>query len=233
MGINIAICDDEQVEIAYLVKLARDWADSRGIPARFFEYMSAEGFLFEHEDGGAIDILLLDIQMEGMDGVRLARKIREKNDATQIIFITGYPDFIADGYDVSALHYLMKPVKEDKLLEVLDRAISRIGKSSRTITFPKTGGGIKIKADDIIYAEVLSHTVVLHLANGSEEFTMRISDMEELLGEGFFRCHRSFIVSMERVKRVTRQAMVLDDGREVPLSRNLYDAANRMFINYY
>ena len=170
--------------------------------------------------------------MKNMDGVELARRIRRDNELTQIIFITGYPDHIAEGYDVSALHYLMKPVKEDKIYEVLDRALSRLQRTPRTITFPKTGGGIKIIADDILYAEVLSHTVILHLVNGREEFQMRISDMEDLLGDGFFKCHRSYIVSMKRVRRVTRTAMILTDGRGIPLSRNFYDAANQAFIAY-
>lgn len=230
--INIAICDDECTEIAYLTMLVRKWAVERDIVVHLSNYESAENFLFTCEDNNSVDILLLDIQMKGMDGVELARQIRNNNEIMQIIFITGYPDFIAEGYDVSALNYLMKPVKEDKLFEVLDKASLRIQKTPRIITFPKTGGDIKIKADDILYAEVLSHTVSLYLVKGKEEFQLRISDMKELLGDGFFKCHRSYIVSMKYVKRVTKTAMVLNDGREIPLSRNLYDAANQAFINY-
>ncbi len=230
--IKIAICDDERAEIAYLTALVGKWGAERGIAVRLSSYESAESFLFAFEDEKAVDILLLDIQMKEMDGVALARLIRRDDETVQIVFITGYPDFIAEGYDVSALHYLMKPVKEDKLLEVLDKAISHLQKTPRIIIFPKTGGDIKINADDIIYAEVLSHTVSLYLEKGKEEFGVRISDMEDLLGDGFFKCHRSYIVSMKYVRRVTKTAMVLTDGREIPLSRNLYDAANQAFINY-
>jgi DNA-binding LytR/AlgR family response regulator len=231
--INIAICDDERAEIEYLTVLVRKWAAESGSVIHLSDYESAEGFLFDYEDNKEIDILLLDIQMKGMDGVKLARQLRRVNDTIQIIFITGYSDFIADGYDVSALHYLMKPVKEEKFLEVLERAAFRLQKVSRMIRFPKMGGDIKISADDIMYAEVFSHTVILYLTKeGKEEFHMRISDMEKLLGEGFFQCHRSYIVSMQYVKRVTKAAMILNDNREIPLSRNLYDAANQAFINY-
>ena len=230
--INIAICDDERAEITYLASLVRKWAAARGFDARLSDYESAESFLFTYEDKKPVDILLLDIQMKKMDGVELARRIRRDNEIVQIIFITGYPDFFAEGYDVSALHYLMKPVKEDKFYDVLDKAASRLHNAPRMIIFPKTGGDIKINADDILYAEVISHTVVLYLVKGKEEFQMRISDMENLLGEGFFKCHRSFIVSMKYVRRVTKTAMALNNGREIPLSRNLYDAANQAFINY-
>ncbi|MFA7673336.1 MAG: LytTR family DNA-binding domain-containing protein [Clostridia bacterium] len=230
--INIVICDDERAEIIHLTALVRKWAVVRDIAVRLSDYESAESFLFAYEDNKAVDILLLDIQMKEINGIMLAHRIRQSNDTVQIVFITGYPDFIAEGYDVSALHYLIKSVKEDKLFEVLDKAILHLQKTPRIITFPKTGGDIKIKADNIIYAEVLSHTVSLYLVNGKEDFQLRISDAEDLLGDGFFRCHRSFIVSMKYVKRVTKTAMVLDDGREIPLSRNLYDAANQAFIDF-
>ena len=230
--IKITICDDERVERTYLTSIVRKWAEARDIDVRLSEYESAESYLFAYEDDKSADILLLDIQMKIMDGVELARRIRRDNETVQMIFITGYPDFIAEGYDVSALHYLMKPVKEGKLFDVLDKAVIRVQKTPRAILFPKTGGDIKINADDIIYAEVLSHTVMLHLKHGKEEFQMRISDMETLLGDGFFKCHRSYIVSMKYVKRVTKTAMIINNGIEIPLSRNLYDAANQAFINY-
>ena len=230
--INIAICDDERAEITYLASLVRKWATARGVDVRLSDYESAESFLFAYGDNKPVDVLLLDIQLKAMDGVELARKIRQDNEIVQIIFITGYTDYIAEGYDVSALHYLMKPVKEDKFFEVLDKAVSRLRKTPRIITFPKTGGDMKINADDILYTEVLSHTVILYLVKGKEEFQMRISDMENLLGNGFFKCHRSYIVSMKYVRRVTKTAMVLNSGQEIPLSRNLYDAANQAFINY-
>jgi DNA-binding LytR/AlgR family response regulator len=231
--INIVICDDERAEADYIAAFVRRWAASANVTHHLTIYGSAESFLFNCEDARGVDILLLDIQMNKMDGVALARKIRENNEITQIIFVTGYPDFIAEGYEVSALHYLMKPVNEEKLSAALGRAVLRLKKAPRIIMFPKTGGDIKIDADDILYAEVLSHTVSLYFKNGdSEEFPMRISDMETLLGEGFFKCHRSYIVSMKYVRRVTKTAVLLDGGREIPLSRNLYDAANRAFINY-
>jgi DNA-binding LytR/AlgR family response regulator len=231
--IHITICDDEPVEVTYLTALTRRWAKERGVLTRLSGYGSAEGFLFDcgdRVDDIQSDILLLDIQMKAIDGLTLARRIRRHNERVQLIFITGYPDFIAEGYDVSALHYLLKPVDETKFFEVLDRAAVRLRQAPRIITFPKTGGDVKINADDILYAEVISHTVTLYLINGKEIFTMRISEMEALLGEGFIKCHRSYIVSIKHIRRVTKTAMVLNNGREIPLSRSLYDTANQAFI---
>lgn len=232
MNVNIAICDDENIEIQYLTLFVKSWADSKKINADISDFESAESFLSHYSENKNIDILLLDIQMSGLNGIELAKQIRIENNSMQIIFITGFSDFMAEGYDVSALHYLMKPVKEEKLFEVLDKAVSFVRTPFRTVIFPKTGGDIKIKADDIIYAEVLSHTTTLYHVNGKEEFQIRISDMEKLLGDGFFKCHRSYIVSMKYVRRVTKSAMILESGHEIPLSRSMYDAAIQEFIRY-
>lgn len=253
---RIAICDDEYTQRQFLQEMVCSWAqcDAQGkrdtsqsecvttltddlppvppISIRTFD--SAEAFLFAFVEDQSFDILLLDIQMQAMDGVALAKEIRKENDILQIIFITGYPDYIAEGYDVSALHYLIKPVDEQKMFEVLDRATARVkafaASSCRVILFPKSGGSLRIPADSIFYAEAFSHYVTLYTKDGQQDFNMRLSDMEQLLGEGFFRCHRSYIVAMKHVRRVTRTAMVLDSGKEIPLSRRLYEDANQAFI---
>lgn len=229
---KIAICDDESSQIKYLQELIGAWSKKSGETVIVQAYESAEAFLFAYDEDKDLDILLLDIQMKGMSGIELAREIRKGNEMLQIIFITGLTDYIAEGYDVSALHYLMKPVNEQKLAEVLDRAAARLKSSKRAILFKSGSGSMRILADDIYYAEAFSHYVTLYTKGGQENFNMRISDMEKLLGEGFFRCHRSYIVGMKHVRRVSRTAMVLDTGKEIPLSRGLYDAANQAFIKY-
>jgi len=232
MSINITICDDEKAQTDFLSLMVNNWAKAKKINTSISVFHSAEEFLFHYADDKKQDILLLDIQMAEMDGIGLAKKIRETNNLVQIVFITGIPDFIAEGYEVSALHYLMKPIKEDKLTEVLDKAIARIDYTPRTIMLSKKSGNARVKVDDIIYAEVLSHKITLHLTTGTEEIYMRISDLEETLGEDFFRCHRSYIVGMRHVQRVTKTAMVLEDSREIPLSRGSYVEANKRFIEF-
>ena len=236
MGIKtceLAICDDEASQRDYLRQQVEGWAVRRGHVVSVHLFASAEAFLFTYDEDKSFDILLLDIQMGKMDGVALAKRLRADNEWLQIVFITGFSEFISEGYEVSALHYLLKPVDEEKLVEVLDRAVSRLQTAPRMIVFRRGSGYIRIPADEIYYAEAFSHSVTLVTKDGKETFNMRLSDMEEILGEGFFRCHRSYIVSMKHVRRVTRTALVLDNGAEIPLSRSLYDAANQAFIKTY
>ncbi len=92
--LNIAVCDDESVEIEYLTQLTRQWAKLTETAVSISCFASAEAFLFEYEENKDFDILLLDIQMNAMDGIELAEKIRENNSSVQIVFITGFPDYI-------------------------------------------------------------------------------------------------------------------------------------------
>lgn len=123
--------------------------------------------------------------------------------------------------------------QRDYLRQQVEGWASRLQTAPRMILFRKGSGYLRIPADEIYYAEAFSHSVTVVTRNRKETFTMRLSGMEELLGEGFFHCHRSYIVSMKHVRRVTRTGLILDNGVEIPLSRNLYDAANQAFIKTY
>jgi DNA-binding LytR/AlgR family response regulator len=119
MYYKIAICDDSKADLNYISSLVTDWAKLSGNTVNIKTFPSAEALLFHYSDDKSYDILMLDIEMGNMNGVQLAKEIRKENDAIQIIFITGYSDYIAEGYEVSALHYLMKPIDQAKLFSTL------------------------------------------------------------------------------------------------------------------
>ena len=128
---KIAICDDSQADVEYIAKLVKEWAKDKIVVIK--TYPSAEAFMFNYAEEKDFDILLLDIEMGKMDGVTMAKAIRQDNESVQIVFITGYSEYIADGYDVAALHYLIKPVKTEQLLSVLDRAAERLKKNEKDV----------------------------------------------------------------------------------------------------
>ena len=121
------------------------------ISATINEYSSAESFLFVYEEKKDYDLLLLDIEMDGINGVEMAKRIRHEDETVQIIFITGYPDYMCQGYDLSALHYLIKPVSNEKLFEVLDRALKNIKKGGNRVIFTADGGEKVVALDAILY----------------------------------------------------------------------------------
>ena len=104
-----AICDDRAEDAQLVAQYVREWGESREESVALEMFPSAEAFLFAYDEDKNFDLLLLDVEMGGMDGVTMARRVRAENTAVQIVFITGYTDYIAEGYDVAALHYLVKP----------------------------------------------------------------------------------------------------------------------------
>ena len=233
MDIAIAVCDDNKTESEYLAKLAREWASAKYFSAVISEYGSAEAFLFSYGAEKPCDILLLDIQMGGVDGVTLAKRLRGAGDSIQIIFTTGLPDFIDEGYDVSALHYLIKPVNPTKLEEVLDRAAAAIQKLESPVLIDTAEGPLRLFARDIYYAEAFAHATELHTANGAVNSRTPISELEKRLGGEFIRTHRSYLAALRHIRQITKTGVVMDDGSAVPLSRQRYAQANRAFIKYY
>ena len=133
MKYKIAICDDSDADRQYVLHMVNRWALAAGHLVHTDTFASAESFLFRYAESGDYDILLLDIEMGHMDGVALAKRLRKENDTIQIIFITGYSDYISEGYEVAALHYLMKPVKEEKLHTVLNRAAEKLAKNEKVL----------------------------------------------------------------------------------------------------
>ena len=153
MTLNIAICDDEQNQIKYVKDIVSEWAEVKKHISVFSEFPSAEAFLFDYAENQNYDILLLDIEMAKMNGIDLAKKVREGNNRVQIVFITGYPDFMSEGFEVAALHYLMKPVKREKLLSVLDRAVENLGHKEESLVLETENGVLRVNFSEIMLAE--------------------------------------------------------------------------------
>lgn len=229
MKYKIAICDDAAEDRAYVRGIVEKWAAAAGYAVQINAFASAENFLFHYADESDYDILLLDVEMDAMDGVTMARQLRRENDTVQIVFITGYSDYIAEGYDVAALHYLMKPVREEKLFAVLDRAADKVARNEKVLHFEVGGEMVRVPVYQIRYAEVMGNYVTIHAA---EDVTvkMTLGELEKLLDERFYRAGRSIIVNITQISRVTKTAIRLGDGTVIPLPRGAYEGVNRAII---
>lgn len=211
MQYKIAVCDDSEVDRQYISGMVARWAKENGCMVQNDMFASAENFLFRYAEKKDYDILLLDIEMGKMDGVTMAKKLRQDNDTIQIVFITGYSDYISEGYEVAALHYLMKPVKEEKLFSVLDRAVEKLAKNEKVLYFDIGGEIVRVPVYQIRYAEVFGNYVTIH---ASEDLTvkMTLGKLEKELDDRFFRVSRSAIVNLTQISRVTRKEIRLRDG---------------------
>ncbi len=169
-----------------------------------------------------------------MNGIELALRIREReHDRTvQIVFVTGYMDYIEKGYDVEALHYLLKPVTQERLFGVLDRAAQRVRDRGRELCLQMPEGTARIPVSEIRYLEVQRNYVTIH---GDEDYTVKrtLGELERELDGRFFRTGRSYIVNLQFVKKITRSQIVLKDGAQIPLPRRAYEDINRAMIRYF
>ncbi len=229
MAYRIAICDDSAQDAAFVQRIVSDWACARqyGVQTRVFS--SAEQFLFHYAEDPAFEILLLDIEMGAMDGVALARRVRQENDAVQIVFITGYCDYIADGYDVAALHYLMKPVRRDKLFAVLDRALEKRKQAERILNLTLAGELVRVPLREIRFVDVRQNYATVH---ARQDYTVKrtLGELEHALDGRFFRTGRSLIVNLDFIRRVTKAEVLLSTGEALALPRGAYESLNRAII---
>ena len=230
MNYKIAICDDSEADRQYIAALVAKWAADADHTVQIDIFNSAENFLLHYIEKKDYDILLLDIEMGRMDGVSMAKKLRQENDTVQIIFITGYSDYISEGYEVAALHYLMKPVSEEKFRAVLYRAVEKLRKNEKVLNLELSGEMVRVPIYQIRYAEVFGNYVTIH-ALSDYTVKMTLGKLEEQLDERFYRVGRSALVNLTRISRVTRTEIMLDSGDAVALPRGTYDKINRAIIN--
>ena len=213
MAYRAAVCDDSAADADYVRGIVAHWAEQRGVALECRAFSSAEQFLFCYAEDKNFDLLLLDVEMPGADGVTLAKTVRQENEAVQIVFITGYSDYIAEGYDVAALHYLMKPVRPEKLCAVLDRAWEKHRRNERCLNLERSG----------------ENYVTVH---ARQDYTLKrtLAEFEAELDEQFFRVGRGMILNLRQIRRVTKKEVVLADGTVLPLPRGSYEPLNRAII---
>lgn len=227
----ISIVDDEAGSRQLLEKYVLAWAKEKKQQVKIQSFESAEEFLFKDGDK-TTDMLLLDIEMNSMNGVELAAHVRRDNRRMQIIFVTGYMDYIQDGYEVEALHYLLKPVSAERLFPVLDRGAWRLQTADAALLLSFKGELVRIPFYEIRYLEVQKNYVTVH---GKEEYEVKqaLSELERELDESFFRTGRSYIVNLKFVRRITKAEVFLEGGSSVPLSRGMYEKINQAMIRYF
>ncbi len=230
MDYKVAICDDSKSDREKIAGMVRRWAEASGNDVFMSVFPSSESFLFQYAENKNYDILLLDVEMRELSGIDLAKRVRAERGRAEIVFITSHFEFIAEGYEVDALHYLVKPVAEQKLFEVLDRAAERLALEPPSVVVNCDGGTVKLLEADILYIESFAHYIEIHTRADVYRFKESITAFGERISDDFFRAHRSYIVNLKAVERISRLSLRLAGGAEIPLARGKYDDINRAFI---
>lgn len=231
---RVAICDDERPQRELLGSYVEKWAQEHQEKLCVQCFASAEEFLFTWEEDRGFDLLMLDVEMGGMNGMELARRLRQQGADIPILFITGYEQYISMGYEVSALHYLLKPVREEKLREQLERIRDR-KKTVEKLWFQTAEGSIVVPVEDIWYIEADRHNCVLHMGEQKQVIKHAISYVVKLLEHRreLVACHRSLLVNLQHASMIVKNELVLDNGERLPISRSMTGSVNQAFIRLY
>lgn len=226
---KIAICDDER-EVGEQIK---DFIRRQKGGCKVELYGSGEELLAAEVP---FDMIFLDIQMGGMDGISTARELRRRNADTVLIFITGIREAVFDAFDVSAFHYLLKPVNERKFAEVFRRAEEVCRRRGQEPLVIRTGGkSLTLERKDILYLESRGRKAEIHRkANPAEtiEIYANMDELEEQLGENFYRCHRGYLVNLAYIREYDRESIRLANGESIYLSRRKYDEFVKAYMHY-
>ncbi|MBQ8821357.1 MAG: response regulator transcription factor [Lachnospiraceae bacterium] len=231
---RIGICDDERAQQELLRSYVEKWAEDNQEKIAIHCFMSAEEFLFAWEEDKSFDLLILDVEMGEMNGMELAKKLRNQDAEVPILFVTGYERYIAMGYEVSALHYLLKPIRPEKLWEQLGRIRDR-RKSIEKIWFQTAEGSIVVPVEDIWYIEADRHNCILHFGEKQQQIKHALSYVIKLLQHRreLVSCHRSLLVNLQHVSMIVKNELVMDNGERLPISRSLTGSVNQAFIRLF
>lgn len=229
---RIAICDDEK-DIRELIanKVEKQYPDAEII---FFQ--SGEELLLVDE---SIDILFLDIQMSGIDGMETARELRKKDKSVILVFVTAVEEYVFQAFDVGAFNYIVKPIDDGKFSDVLHRAVDEWSSQNinekepeeRYVLINNSGVHTKVILDEIVYAEVFNRKVVIHKLDGEIEYYGKMSDLESLAGDSFFRPHRAYLINFKYVEKYDATTIYLERGTVLMAKQN-YPEFVKKYMKY-
>ena len=221
---RIAVCDDEkEIRDMFAEKIERLYPG-----ADLSLYRSGEELLLSDKEP---DILLLDIQMPGKNGMETAKELRRKNKKAIIIFVTALDDFVFQAFDVGAFHYLVKPFGDNKFEEVLENAVKEFedrkadnsNQGKKVIMIMAGGKHITVNLAEIIYAEVFDRKIILHTIHEDIEYYGKMKELNEKAGEDFYRPHRAYLVNFNYIRKYDATTIYLEKGQALMAKQNYRD----------
>ncbi|MCD7944999.1 MAG: LytTR family DNA-binding domain-containing protein [Clostridiales bacterium] len=230
--LQIAIVEDDQESAETLRRFLEQYQAERGCEWRISEFQDGEEIIQNYRP--EYDIILMDVQMDRLDGMTAAEIIRQQDPEVILIFITNMPQYAIRGYAVEALDYVLKPVSYFAFSQRMDRALSRIDRNrTHYIVLPVKGGSQKVDVAQIRYVESRGHSLLFHMRQGEIVSSGTMTEMERQLEPyGFCRCNKGYLLNLDEVDAIQDGSAVVGPDRLL-ISRGRKNAfmealANRM-----
>ena len=231
---NIAICDDEKGACLVIEELVRK-ADSDAEISVFTnpdELLNAEDLF---------DLVFLDIQMEEMTGIDAAKRLRTRETQPEIVFISAVQEYVFDAFDVEAFHYLIKPVDPAKFAKVYDRVKMRIADKKKNFLETEEAAILSVKnktrqyslkMTDVLYVENQLKKLLIHTKEETIDLYGAMKDIEAQTGDGFFRCHRGYLVNLGHIKSYSKDEILLDNGERIMIAKERYPEFIKAYMHF-
>ena len=220
--LSIAVCDDEVIECCNMAKRIKEIMEEIKMPCIIRQFQSGGELLQTLE---SFDVVFLDIIMRELDGMKTAQIFRERASDKILIFVSSSREYVFEAYDVEAFQYLLKPVDDRKLKNVLQKAIVKTqSRSQEFIIVSRERQKKKLFLDDIYYFEIKGRIVDAHGPEGIFTYYEQIGELEnKIRDKGFFRCHKSYLINLKYVDGYSRKEVVLENGEKIVIAKRRYD----------
>ncbi|MCM1237153.1 MAG: LytTR family DNA-binding domain-containing protein [Ruminococcus flavefaciens] len=228
----IAVCDDMPLECADIAKQIGYILEQSDIDFVIKTFFGAQELMQSKE---SFDIIFLDIKMPKISGMELAREMREQGRQSLIIFITSAKEYVFEAFDVEAFQYLLKPIQNDRLKIVLEKAIKRMQIDTNTdfLIISENRQTKKVFLKDIFYIESVGRIAKIHCNDGTLETYEQIGVLEDKLSDkSFFRCHKCFLVNLNYVDAFNKTDICLENGEKIMLAKRRYDEFQKVILAY-
>ncbi|MBE6036285.1 MAG: response regulator transcription factor [Clostridiales bacterium] len=227
---RIAVCDDEKIFADEVALCCRTILEKKQAAGEVAVFSCGRDLVDAYVKGETFDLLLLDILMDGMDGIELATAIRELDKKVPIVFVTSTAQYALKGYEVQAYRYLLKPVKQIELEPILAERLREKGKK-RWLSLKDGAAVRRIPFEEIIYVETAGRKAIIHTDGENFTFAGRLAELEnELPADRFLRCHQSYILNFSYVFEIHRYEAVLTDHTVIPISRTYWEKVKSTFL---
>ena len=230
---NIAIIEDSGQELSLLERCLQSYLSSRQVYRVIDTYTSGEAFL-ENWPSKSYDLVFLDILMEGISGIEVARKIRETDSECLLIFISSSKEYALQGFEVRAFDYLLKPLSEERFQKTMDLCQNELAKHIRYIEVKESRTLVKIPLNEIIYTDYYNHYIQIHTAARLIRSYQQFDVFSPLLlcYPQFLCCYRNCIVNMDHVDSVDKHDFVMENGERVPITRGNRNSIYQQYADY-
>lgn len=230
---NIAIIEDSGQELSLLERCLQSYLSSRQVYRVIDTYTSGEAFL-ENWPSKSYDLVFLDILMEGISGIEVARKIRETDSECLLIFISSSKEYALQGFEVRAFDYLLKPLSEERFQKTMDLCQNELAKHIRYIEVKESRTLVKIPLNEIIYTDYYNHYIQIHTAARLIRSYQQFDVFSPLLlcYPQFLCCYHNCIVNMDHVDSVDKHDFVMENGERVPITRGNRNSIYQQYADY-